>query len=436
MLHFFSRWPTDWDEGLHVYERATSLWTALASENPTVVGFQSDLASFWWQLGDQQKCMDHLNDAVHSFQMASGIWDKLVREHPHEPEYQAGLATCLEYLGMMPVAIFPRSEKEADFRRALALREKLVADSPQVAEYRASLANATRRSALVLNELSRAAEADAAFRRAIELWDKLRTEFPFVPGYINQLAVTNEALASRLESADRLKDAETHYRTAMQYRALLVEQFPTGQGDHAVEWRVSVGELANLLTRTGRREDAEKLYRDTIEQFETFRAKYPDVVDYRDELGSLHNTLGAMLLNTGRPADAESHHRQAMQLYEQLVPTAVSEVNRWHGRAGSGPIIAAAFVSVGPPSFARTVRAMPKHSTEKPSTVSKNSPTCFPMFPRIGGNWAVCTTPWPHSIRRRVGRRKVSRSFCRPSIFTRNSTDSSAATTIVGGVRS
>ena len=181
ILHFFGRWPTDWDEALYVYERATSLWTALAGENPTVVGFQSDLASFWWQLGDQQGCMHRLKDAVHSFQMAGGIWDKLVREHPHEPEYQAGLATCLEYLGMMPVAIFPRSEKEAAFRRAPWHAETLVADSPQVAEYRASLANATRRYATTLNSLGQAAEAEATFHRAIQLWDKLRTEFPWFP---------------------------------------------------------------------------------------------------------------------------------------------------------------------------------------------------------------------------------------------------------------
>jgi eukaryotic-like serine/threonine-protein kinase len=333
ILHFFGRWPTDWDESLHVFERATSLWTELAGENPTVVGFQSDLASFWWQLGDQQVCMHHLNDAMHSFRMASGIWDKLVREYPHEPEYQAGLANSLESLGMLPLVLVPRPQKEDAFRRALELREKLVADSPQVAEYRASLANATRRYAITLNSIGQAAEAEATFHRAIQLWDKLRNEFPFVPGYINQLAVTNGALASFLENADRLKEAETPCRVAMQYRSLLVAQFPTGEGDHAVEWRMSVDELGNLLTRTGRRNDAEKLYRDTIEQFEAFRAKYPVVADYRLELGSLHNNLGEMLCGTGRPAKAEIHHRQAMQLYEQLVPAAATEREPWHGRA-------------------------------------------------------------------------------------------------------
>jgi tetratricopeptide (TPR) repeat protein len=43
------------------------------------------------------------------------------------------------------------------------------------------------------------------------------------------------------------------------------------------------------------------------------------VPEYRQELATTHNNLGVLLEATGRVAEAEKAHRQALQLYERLV---------------------------------------------------------------------------------------------------------------------
>jgi tetratricopeptide (TPR) repeat protein len=48
-------------------------------------------------------------------------------------------------------------------------------------------------------------------------------------------------------------------------------------------------------------------------------AEHPQVPQYRHELATTHNNLGVLLQTTGRVAEAEKAHRQALQLYERLV---------------------------------------------------------------------------------------------------------------------
>ncbi len=48
-------------------------------------------------------------------------------------------------------------------------------------------------------------------------------------------------------------------------------------------------------------------------------AEHPQVPEYRQQLATTHNNLGLLLKATGRVAEAEKAHRQALQLREQLV---------------------------------------------------------------------------------------------------------------------
>jgi Flp pilus assembly protein TadD len=42
-------------------------------------------------------------------------------------------------------------------------------------------------------------------------------------------------------------------------------------------------------------------------------AKHPQVLRYRQELATTHNNLGVLLQDTGRVAEAEKAYRQALQ---------------------------------------------------------------------------------------------------------------------------
>jgi tetratricopeptide (TPR) repeat protein len=77
--------------------------------------------------------------------------------------------------------------------------------------------------------------------------------------------------------------------------------------------------LGVLLVNTGRPKDAEGAFRDGLDLYKGLAAEFPDVPMYRDGLAVKHMNLGHLLQDTGHPKEAEVAYREARDLQKQLV---------------------------------------------------------------------------------------------------------------------
>jgi tetratricopeptide (TPR) repeat protein len=76
--------------------------------------------------------------------------------------------------------------------------------------------------------------------------------------------------------------------------------------------------LANLLKRTRRIEEAERAYRDALKAGTSALQELPRERDHETMVAGLHHNLGHLLLDTARPEEAEKEFRRALELSQKL----------------------------------------------------------------------------------------------------------------------
>ena len=243
-----------------------------------------------------------------------------------------GLALRSRLLGKLP-------EAEAEYRRALALLRDLADDNPAVARYGHNLAQVHNNLGYLLSQTGRRAGAETEIRAALAIRRKLADEDPAVPDLRIRLAASHHDLANLLESTDRQGEAEAEYRAVIALwqellgRGVAPEQARgplaichymvgtlrerAGDRDGAIASHreavrmdgdhlgMAIFALGRLFSEAGRRDEAIAIYR---------RAIAIDPADPRGLVG-----LAAGLIRAGRPAEAKSAARDAVQLLDRRV---------------------------------------------------------------------------------------------------------------------
>ena len=106
------------------YQKALTLYEALAKADPTVPEYQSNLANTHDILGDLFG-EDRSLEAEESYQEALTIREALTKAHPTVNEYQSDLANSHENLGIIFHATGRPEEAEVSFQDAEAIRAKI-----------------------------------------------------------------------------------------------------------------------------------------------------------------------------------------------------------------------------------------------------------------------------------------------------------------------
>jgi serine/threonine protein kinase/tetratricopeptide (TPR) repeat protein len=113
----------------------------------------------------------------------------------------------------------------------------------------------------------------------------------------------------------QFEEAETAYRRALALYAARTMAFPA-EADCTCEEAAIRNELGLVLQATGRYAEAEKLHRQALKML-TPRAETAAAA--RFELARTRNLFGSLLWNTGRADEGELHHRVALELLDGLV---------------------------------------------------------------------------------------------------------------------
>ena len=145
--------------------------------------------------------------------------------------------------------------------------------------------------------------------------------------------------------------------------------------------------LGVLLLDTGRPMEAETEYRRALALRERTAQAYPAAPELRGDVAASHNKLGSLLLRTGRLAEAEAEHRTALALYRKLADENPTILEYGDGLASSlvglGDAVAGLLVACRRPARATIRRS---HSVSGWSARARPSRrTASPWHPRYGG---------------------------------------------------
>lgn len=249
-----------------------------------------------------------------SYQQALEGMQRLATDFPNTPDYGAHVAMIESDLAALLDGQNRREEAEKRYRRAVSLADKVVAEAPSVHPYWLnSFRLSQERLMHLLNLAGRTQEAELVRRQSVARFEKLVAKLPKEPEYGTQLVHSHFRLGL-LVLADNPAEAEKVLRQAMALKAKLA----AGSPEKPELWPDLY--LGDVLWTAQRRPGAEHTIRQLLDIYERLAGEFPTVRVCRGELGRCYNHLGLTLAASGRLAEAEQAHRQAVNLYEQLGP--------------------------------------------------------------------------------------------------------------------
>jgi tetratricopeptide (TPR) repeat protein len=164
-------------EALEEYDKALSLYRKLADAS-SVASALGNVARCQMEIGHLHLRKGKPAEALQEYQKALGIFQELADDQPTVPGFQLDLATSHNYIGRLHAREKRFTEAFAALDRCLAMRQKLADADPENTRYKSDLGwgHAYRGWAHV--RAGHPAEAAADLRRALALWDKAKAPDP------------------------------------------------------------------------------------------------------------------------------------------------------------------------------------------------------------------------------------------------------------------
>jgi tetratricopeptide (TPR) repeat protein len=256
---------------LPLFERAARIWEGFVRYNPAEIGFQIDLAAFYFASHVMQADEGRPAEALANVRKTYAIREKIARENPNVPEYRSELAWAHDFLADCLGQVGRAEEVEKHCRQSLELRKQLVEECPRVGEYRLALAVSHHNLGDCFRNTGQLPEAEQAYRRALILREKLVIEFPLYPACRGDLADGQYTLGHLLRLTGRLEKAAEAYGQAMALWEKLAADFP-GIAGYREKVAHSSFYACLVLAATSRPQEAEQFYRKVVE----FKPESPD----------------------------------------------------------------------------------------------------------------------------------------------------------------
>jgi tetratricopeptide (TPR) repeat protein len=353
-------------------QEAADILVKLIAEFPTVPDYRSNLAVYHDNEGDRCWISGQVAKAAKHYSEAHQLVGKLAAEFPHVHNYQNCLMVCLSSCAQVAIV------RDRDFTRASELLEQaaalarfLTATYPENQTYACHFVDIHEYWSIALNALgkhaeasTRSQEAERAFRTALEARKKLpnghavaadyckdqggewewyagalmsvRGAAEAAPAYRRVAALYSEGIQLDPTNVDLLTSLARVYAKLQQWpealaiREKLTTDFPRVDR-HIWDLAASYIDAGHLLQDNNRPNEAAKIYERARQFLEARQTQFPEQTEYRAELGRIHNHTGWLLASTGRQSEAETEHRQALDLYEKLVQVrSKPELNHRH----------------------------------------------------------------------------------------------------------
>jgi serine/threonine protein kinase len=264
--------------------------------------------------------------AEEPWRQAITLFEKLTSEFPAVAEYRDNLADCHARIAEVMSRRGQVEEGISERRRALDLREKLASDFPTVTEYRRKLALLHTSMGQIYATAERVQEAEHQFRQGLVHREKLQADFPEVPEDSNGLIAIHYWWGVHLLTTGRLQEAEEKIRKVLAIQERLGVDGPGGDKALLAHMYDSLGKLmAAKRKRAGEGlqqnldAESEKLFRRSIQLYESLMEDFPDIEEYRRRVGFVHDHLCSALHGMGRFEEAIAAQRRSIAEEETLL---------------------------------------------------------------------------------------------------------------------
>jgi eukaryotic-like serine/threonine-protein kinase len=297
-----------------VFQKALRFYQEFAKRKSGDPAIRLETAAASFRVGAIQSSLGQRRQAKQACDDAIAALEALAAELPAEPRRRSYLGSAYGLRGGLLAAAGRGEQAAKSYRQALALHGDLVAEHPDVPDYRDNLAAIHQALAQVLADRPR--EAEKAIREAIRLYAELVAERRDKIGYRGQLIGGYISLGVFLAGVDRSQEAERAFQQALD----LIEESGESLSRTGGRWLRPNAEfeLGKVLAASGRREAAEKAYRQAIAEQERLAAQFPDLPSCRHTLAKYSARLAAFLTQAGRPDEAAVFRRSARELLEKL----------------------------------------------------------------------------------------------------------------------
>jgi len=277
------------------------------------------VARTYLRMGQIYTWLGQYEKSLQPFGQALAALEELARQQPQLPQYRVEMANAHAGMSYATMWLDRAAETVAHRRQVVLIYEELQREFPNVPEYLSQLARA--HVDLANGFRGRPKDNLPEMQQALTLYGELRTRFPNEPEDPVLLSHIRHWLGKALEESGRLEEAEQQYRMAHELRTQLVDDQPRS-GQSASETRQSLAHikwyLGELLARTGRFQEAEKLIREGIGITEKNLEDDPDFVERWRQLGNQYDCLGRVLLAMQRTPEAEAALRHGAELHASM----------------------------------------------------------------------------------------------------------------------
>jgi serine/threonine protein kinase len=276
--------------------------------------FQTALA--YTRIGNIQR--ETFRDEPHAreaYLAAMGILEKLSQAHPGEPAYKSEIAGIHNWLAWT-------GGGETELRRSASAWEELVAAYPSERRFRRSLAMALQSIGDALGP-GRNREREMVCRRAVDVFEDIPTPRTITERI--QFSMCLHELAVSLEWAGRFPEALDRYQEAIDALMPLagrnpdVPDFQLGMPAwHWMNFASANGDLADLLRRTGKYQEARPLAERRLRIIQRLAEMFPKSTNYLEGVHRAYRCLARLEAASGRPDAAQTACRQALRVAEEL----------------------------------------------------------------------------------------------------------------------
>lgn len=310
-------------------QKALEYYREFASEKESDPGFRIAEGWAFYRLGDIQRRLGKLDEGERGYRQAIEALEALGEGKPPTPELVESLAGSYAGLGEVLDETGREEESKKALMRSVDLWRMLIDAIPETPANSAILAKRYEQLGTSLGRNGQYQEAEAAYRKAIELGKSSDQTVTFTEAQ----STSNLAIALRKQGS--LTEAQRLYREAVQEYEALINRAP-GVPLYRERLAEALLNLGEALSKDSK--DLESILRRARDVYQGLAADSPEVAEHRRNLGATLYNLASLLFSAGRMRESEAAARQARILLERLAsesPTLVRE-QEWLVRSISG----------------------------------------------------------------------------------------------------
>lgn len=301
-----------------LYQRATAILDKVATDYPGFHHYRAFQAVAHYHYANFLKKLERTADAENGYRRAVALYEKLAADFATIPAYQQIAFDQRLELGRFLVAAGQAYDAQQIDGEAVALSGKRMADFPTRLQHWQGLVRSHIELGRLLERSGKTPAAEEAFGQAMVISEKLEAEHGGNPDYRREVARSHMDAAWLLRVDGRYSEAEKLYFWALEHYASLGSKSPRAKQDREDLAFAQFSLADHYRWAPGRLVDAEKVFRQAVEQYEKMSADFPDVPGYRITIADGRERLASVLLFQGRLQEADQGFKEALALAERL----------------------------------------------------------------------------------------------------------------------